>query len=89
VDVGISALQGRIPGNRARRRAEEGPHEVGGDLTPEMRKDRLMIDAPMIGSTVASRKRGPAPRCADPCSAFRALRPEWAKVTEKESLLEK
>jgi len=34
--------------------------------------DRPEHDAPTIGSTVASRKRGPASRYADPCSLLRA-----------------
>ena len=40
-------------------------------------------DAPLIGSTVASRKRAPAPRSADPSSA-----PRRAPVTRHSSLLE-
>jgi hypothetical protein len=56
------------PRKRARRRAEEGSPW---DLTPETRMDRHRSDAPSIGSTVASRKRVPAPRCADPCSTLR------------------
>src|SRR3970282_92864 len=55
-------MNGRVAGRK------RGP---SGDLTPKTRMDRPRIDAPTIGSTVASRKRVPAPRCADPCSSLR------------------
>jgi hypothetical protein len=64
----FARLRGRIPESGARRRAEEGPL---GDLTPETRIGSALLDAPTIGSTVASRKRVPAPRCADPRSTLR------------------
>jgi hypothetical protein len=72
-------LNGRIPGNRG---ASRGGRGTLWDLTPETRMGSALDDAPLIGSTVASRKRAPAPRCADPCSTFRRTSPEWRGETD-------
>ena len=55
----------------AHRRVEEGPQWFFGDLTPKTRVGSALNDAPLIDSTVASRKRAPAPRSADPSSTLR------------------
>ena len=47
---------------------------------------RIGDDAPMIGSTVASRKRDPAPRCADPCSTLHCS-PQRVQATDTRVLL--
>jgi hypothetical protein len=41
------------------------------DLTPGDAHGSAFEATRLIGSTVASRKRAPAPRCADPCSTLR------------------
>jgi len=44
---------------------------AGSGRTPQTRTGSALTRRANIGSTVASRQRAPAPRCADPCSVLR------------------